>query len=80
MADKSDDNADVQLNADEEELLEQMPELAGVGVTRRAFLGYSIAGSLGLFALDLLAQEEALAAIKPPPDAVFAPAPAARTS
>ncbi|HEX2120562.1 MAG TPA: 2Fe-2S iron-sulfur cluster-binding protein, partial [Thermoanaerobaculia bacterium] len=39
---------------------------------RRTFLGTTFAGSLGLFALDLLAQEEALAALQAGPDAVLA--------
>ena len=49
-----------------------MPELTGVGQTRRKFLGQTIAGGLGLFALDLLAQQEALAAMSPSADAVLA--------
>src|SRR5687768_2387187 len=63
-----------ELNEDEEALLEEMPELAGGvgGHTRRMFLGTTIAGGLGLFALDLLAQQEALAALAPAPDAVTA--------
>jgi xanthine dehydrogenase YagT iron-sulfur-binding subunit len=70
MSDELDDN---ELSADEEALLDEMPELTGVGGhTRRMFLGTTIAGSLGLFALDLLAQQEALAALAPAPDAVTA--------
>ena len=60
-----------ELTDDEEALLEEMPELTGVGQTRRTFLGQTIAGSLGLFALDLLAQQEVLAAMNSP-DAVLA--------
>ena len=60
-----------ELNDDEEALLEEMPALTGVGQTRRVFLGQTIAGSLGLFALDLLAQQEVLAALNSP-DAVLA--------
>jgi xanthine dehydrogenase YagT iron-sulfur-binding subunit len=59
---------DDDLTADEEALLEEMPSLTGVGHTRRTFL----AGSLGLFALDLLELEKAFAALSPAPDAVFA--------
>ncbi|HYK04778.1 MAG TPA: 2Fe-2S iron-sulfur cluster-binding protein [Thermoanaerobaculia bacterium] len=70
MSDELDDN---ELSADEEALLEELPELTdGVGHTRRTFLGTTIAGSLGLFALDLLAQQEMLAALAPAADAVTA--------
>ncbi|HYO74996.1 MAG TPA: 2Fe-2S iron-sulfur cluster-binding protein [Thermoanaerobaculia bacterium] len=76
MKDDVDENAAhepaVELSEDEQALLEEMPSLTGVGHTRRMFLGTTIAGSLGLFALDLLAQEEALAALAPAPDAVVA--------
>ena len=73
MNDDFDETSELELTADEEALLEEMPALAGVGLTRRALLG----GSLGLLALDLLAREEALAALSPSPDAVFAQGPAA---
>src|SRR5687767_11003818 len=64
------------LTDDEQALLDEMPELTGdVGHTRRMFLGTTIAGSVGLFALDLLAQEAALAALASP-DAVLATNPA----
>jgi xanthine dehydrogenase YagT iron-sulfur-binding subunit len=61
-----------ELSDDEQALLEEMPALTGVGQTRRMFLGRTIAGGLGLFALDLLAREEALALLGRSPDAVFA--------
>jgi xanthine dehydrogenase YagT iron-sulfur-binding subunit len=70
---REDEPADVELSEDEKALLEEMPTLTGVGPTRRAFLGTTIAGGLGLFALDLLAQEEMLAALQAAPDAVLAP-------
>ncbi len=57
------------LTEDEKALLEEMPALTGVGPTRRAFLGQTIAGGLGFFALDLLALEQALAALGPSPAA-----------
>jgi xanthine dehydrogenase YagT iron-sulfur-binding subunit len=60
------------LTEDEEALLKEMPTLTGVGQTRRAFLGKTVAGSLGLFALDLLDLERALAALPPSPEAVYA--------
>jgi xanthine dehydrogenase YagT iron-sulfur-binding subunit len=72
MNDEFDQTSAPELTVDEEELLKEMPTLTDVGLTRRTFLRQTIAGSLGLFALDLLAHEEALAALSPAPDAVFA--------
>jgi xanthine dehydrogenase YagT iron-sulfur-binding subunit len=74
--DGHDDTTDLELSDDEQALLDEMPALTDVGQTRRLFLGTTIAGSLGLFALELLAQEEALAALAPAPDAVLAAEPA----
>lgn len=74
MNDDFDDSAP-DLTEDEEALLEEMPaltDIGGVGQTRRTFLGQAIAGGLGLFALDLLALEKALAAQGASPDAVLA--------
>ena len=68
-----DDPSQAELNDDEEALLEQMPELGDLGLTRRTFL----ASSLGVFALELLAQQEALAALALPPDAAVAATPGA---
>ena len=62
------------LNADEEALLGEMPSLQDVGVSRRTFLERTAAAGLGFFALELLAQEEALAALSPSPGAAFAEA------
>ncbi|HEX6902190.1 MAG TPA: 2Fe-2S iron-sulfur cluster-binding protein [Thermoanaerobaculia bacterium] len=76
MNDDFDETSDPELSADEEALLEEMPELTGVGQTRRAFLAQTVAGGLGIFALDLLAHEEALASLLPAPEAAAA-APAA---
>jgi xanthine dehydrogenase YagT iron-sulfur-binding subunit len=53
------------LTDDEQAMLDQMPALADLGLSRRGFL----AGSLGAFALELLATEEALAALAFPQDA-----------
>ena len=75
-----DDPCEVELSEDEKALLEEMPALMDVGHTRRTFLGTTIAGGLGLFALDLLAQEEALAALAAAPDAAVASAPAAQNA
>ena len=72
MSDEIGENSALDLSPDEEALLNEMPALADVGLTRRTFLKQTIAGSLGLFALDLLAHEEALAALSPSPGAVFA--------
>lgn len=52
--------SDSQISADEEKLLD---ELGLVGATRRRFLGQSIAGALGVFAVQLLAKEQAFAAL-----------------
>jgi xanthine dehydrogenase YagT iron-sulfur-binding subunit len=72
MNDDFDDTSEPELTDDEEALLEEMPALADAGLTRRTFLGQAIAGSLGFFALDLLAHEQALATLSPSPDAVSA--------
>ena len=72
MNEEFDQNSEPELTADEEALLKEMPALADVGLTRRRFLKQTLAGSLGLFALDLLAHEQALAALSPSPGAVFA--------
>jgi hypothetical protein len=72
MNDDFDEISAPELTADEEALLKEMPTLTDVGQTRRTFLGQTIAGSLGWFALDLLAHKNAFAALSPSPDAVFA--------
>jgi xanthine dehydrogenase YagT iron-sulfur-binding subunit len=72
MNDDFDETSEPELSADEEALLAEMPELTGVGPTRREFLGHTIAGGLGVFALNLLAQESAFAALSPAPGAVSA--------
>lgn len=74
MNDDFDDASGSELTADEEALLQEMPTLTDVGQARRTFLGQTMAGSLGAFALMLLEKESALAALSIPPDAVFAPA------
>ncbi|MBX5478369.1 MAG: 2Fe-2S iron-sulfur cluster binding domain-containing protein [Pyrinomonas methylaliphatogenes] len=56
------------LSADEEKLLD---ELGLFGAARRQFLGQTLASGLGIFALQLLAKEKALAAMTSP-DAVLA--------
>ncbi len=61
--------SDSRISADEEKLLD---ELGLFGAAHRQFLGRSIAGGLGIFALQLLAKEKAVAALAGSPDAVFA--------
>ena len=58
-----------EISADEEKLLDQ---LGLFGAARRQFLGQSFGGGLGIFALQLLAKEKALAALEASPEAVFA--------
>jgi xanthine dehydrogenase YagT iron-sulfur-binding subunit len=72
MSDDSVDDVQPELNEDEAALLNEMPWLTEVGQTRREFFGYTIAGGIGFFAMNLLAQEEALASLAATPDAVFA--------
>jgi xanthine dehydrogenase YagT iron-sulfur-binding subunit len=76
MHDDFDESSEPDLTSDEEALLKELPDLTGVGQARRTFLGQTIAGGLGAFALMLLEHEKALAALAASPDAVFAPAPA----
>jgi xanthine dehydrogenase YagT iron-sulfur-binding subunit len=65
MNEEFDDPSASELTDDEQTLLDEMPALTDLGLTRRTFL----AGSLGVFALELLATEEALAALLPAADA-----------
>ncbi len=74
MNDDLDETSGPELSADEEALLKEMPTLTDVGQARRTFLGQTLAGGLGAFALMLLEKEKALAALASPPDAVFAAA------
>src|ERR671921_1886032 len=53
-----------------------MPTLTDVGQARRTFLGQTLAGGMGLFALMLLEKEQALAALGTEPGALFAASPA----
>ena len=68
-----------ELTADEEALVKEMPALTDIGQARRTFLGQTITGGMGLFALMLLEKEQALAALSASPDAVFAPVVTRRT-
>ncbi|MGH9943226.1 MAG: 2Fe-2S iron-sulfur cluster-binding protein [Pyrinomonadaceae bacterium] len=74
MNDNYDETSGLELTADEEALLKEMPTLTDVGQARRTFLGQTFAGGLGAFALMLLEKEQALTALATAPDAVFATA------
>ena len=72
MRDNFDEALEAELSADEEALVQEMPALTDIGHARRTFLGQTITGGMGLFALMLLEKEQALA-VSASPDAVFAP-------
>jgi xanthine dehydrogenase YagT iron-sulfur-binding subunit len=76
MSDEFDESTGPELTADEEALVKEMPALTDVGQARRTFLGQTLAGGMGLFALMLLEKEQALAALSTEPGAVFAALPA----
>ena len=61
------------LSIDEAAILREMPELSGVGASRRSFMMQTASGSIGAFAAHLLATESALAQIAPAPGAASAP-------
>ncbi|HEX8294599.1 MAG TPA: 2Fe-2S iron-sulfur cluster-binding protein [Pyrinomonadaceae bacterium] len=77
MKDDLEETSGPELSADEEAMLKEMPTLTDVGQARRTFLGQTVGGGVGLFALMLLEKEQALAALATEPGAVFAAAPAA---
>ena len=68
-----DESAETELTADEAALLENLPELSELGEARRKFLGQAAALGFGGLALNLLAQEQAFAALETSPEAIFAP-------
>ncbi len=74
MSDGLEESGGPELSADEAALLNEMPNLTDVGQARRTFLGQTLAGGLGVFALMLLEQEQSLAALSDAPGAVYAPA------
>ena len=76
MNEDFDETSGPELSADEEALVKEMPTLTDVGQARRTFLGQTLAGGVGLFALMLMEKEQALAALGTEPGAVFAAAPA----
>lgn len=63
-------SSETELSSDEEELLN---ELGLFGNERRKFLGQSLMAGLGVFALQLLAKERALAQVPVSPNALSAP-------
>jgi xanthine dehydrogenase YagT iron-sulfur-binding subunit len=71
-----DEDAAPERTDDEDALVKEMPALTDVGQTRRTFVGQTIAGSLGLFAVSLLDLEKALASLSPSPDVAYAADPA----
>ena len=71
MNDEFDETSEPELTADEEALVKEMPTLTDVGQARRTFLGQTITGSMGLFALMLLEKEQALAALAAEPGAAM---------
>ena len=73
MTENYDDLHEVELTADEEALLAEMPELSEIGEARRKFLGQTAAIGLGAFALNLLAHEQIFADVKINENAAFAP-------
>ncbi|MET0626151.1 MAG: 2Fe-2S iron-sulfur cluster-binding protein [Pyrinomonadaceae bacterium] len=74
MHDELVETSEPELSADEEALLQELPTLTDVGQARRSFLGQTVAGGLGVFALMLLEQERAVAALAASPEAMYAPA------
>jgi len=75
MSDDFDETSEPVLTTDEEALLKEVPTLTDVGQARRKFIGQSIAGGLGIFALTLLEQEKVLASLATSPDAPEAASP-----
>src|SRR5215207_6733892 len=65
-----DESDEIQLSEDEEKLLD---DLGLTGSSRREFLGRTLGGAIGIFALQLLAKEKAMAGLTPASNAVFAP-------
>lgn len=75
MTDDLDKAEEAGLTADEEALLKELPALTEIGgSSRRQFLGQAAVGGLGVFAMQLLAEENALAALETSPEAMFAQA------
>ena len=73
MAEGHDNFDEFKLTAEEEELLKDLPELSQLGEARRKFLAQAGSLGLGAFAINLLAQEDILAAIETSDEAIFAP-------
>jgi xanthine dehydrogenase YagT iron-sulfur-binding subunit len=73
MAEEHDNFDEIELTAEEEELLKDLPGLTELGEARRKFLAQAGAMGLGTFALNLLAQEDVFAALQTSEEAIFAP-------
>jgi xanthine dehydrogenase YagT iron-sulfur-binding subunit len=65
---------EIELTAEEKELLENLPGLTELGEARRKFIAQAGAMGLGAFALNLLAQENVIAAFENTEEALFASA------
>ncbi len=66
------DETEIELTEDEKALLDDVAELTELGEARRKFLGQATAMGLGVFAMNLLAQEQVFAALETSQDAIFA--------
>lgn len=73
MAKEIDEFEELELSEDEIALLEDLPELSGLGETRRRFLKQAAAMGLGSVALNLLANEELFAGAEFSEDALLSP-------
>ena len=72
MAEEHDNFDEIELTAEEKELLKDLPGLSELGEARRRFLAQAGAMGLGAFALNLLAQEDVFAAMQISEGAMFA--------
>ena len=70
--DRNEGSSPAGLTDDERALLAELPMLEDVRPSRRTFIGQTVVGGLGLFALDLLTLERSLAAMPASADAVRA--------
>ncbi len=66
------DDTEITLTEDEKALLDDVAKLTELGEARRKFLGQATVMGLGVFAMNLLAQEQVFAALETSEDAVFA--------
>ncbi|MDQ2747019.1 MAG: 2Fe-2S iron-sulfur cluster-binding protein [Acidobacteriota bacterium] len=71
MTENDDGFNEIELTAEEVEMLADLPELSEIGEARRRFLGQTAAIGLGAFALNLLSPEQFYARNAASPDAIF---------